>query len=525
MSSAAGALFWLVAHDLKLAWRRLLGMFKSMSATRAGLVLVAAFGCFHLLAWPASRWFAARDGAGEMLYPAIAAGLLIVLPWIVSQALTNATRALYTRGDLDLLQASPIPPRVIFAARALSIALESIGSVAVFVLPVANMNVVFGGAHWLAVYPALVAAGLFGAGVGLVLTLTLTALIGPRRMRLVAQVVATLVGAAFALGLQAVNIVSPETRRWLFEMAAHPPAGSLFDHSGWLWLPVRAFAGEPDALAIWIAVSLALFVLVALGLGARLGRAAIVAAGAPNPEGAPAKTGRSRGFRSGVGVALRRKEWRLLSRDPWLLSQVMLQIIYTAPVSVVIWQSLGPQGSLSLAIAPALVVIASQVSASLAWLTVSSEDAPDFLASAPVTRAAVERRKIEAIALPIALFVAVPLIGMAFAAPEIAAWTLLFCVCSATSTALLNLWHPAPGKRGDVMRRHAQSKLVGAMEHLLALLWSLAMMIALFGSTFALAPVALALLVLYANRPRVARKAASRAVQPTGITSTATSMR
>ena len=518
-------LVWLVAHDLRLSWRRFAGMFRNMSGRRAGLIVGAAVACFHLLAWPAARWMANRDASGDMLYPAVAAGLAMVLPWIISSALTNTTRALYTRGDLDLLQASPLDPRTVFAAKAFSIAVESMMATAVFILPVANMNALIGGAHWLAVYPALAAAGFAGTAVGLVATTVLAAFIGPRRMRLVAQVVATLVGAGFALGLQAINIVSPETRGWLYDMAAHPPAGSMFDHGGWLWLPVRAFAGEIDALLLWSALSILLFLVVALGLGARLGRAAILAAGAPQAEPKRQAARAARRFRAGVGPSLRRKEWRLLARDPWLLSQVLLQIIYTAPVSVVIWKSLGPQGSLSLAIAPALVVVSSQVAASLAWLAVSSEDAPDFLASAPVTAVAVERRKLEAVALPVGLFIAVPLAGMAVAAPDIAAWTLAFCVAASASTAFLNFWHPAPGKRGDVMRRHAQSKLVGAMEHLLALLWSLALMIALFESFWALAPITLAGAVLAANRPRRAIDGKIVAVQPTGITSTATSMR
>ena len=52
------------------------------------------------------------------------------------------------------------------------------------------------------------------------------------------------------------------------------------------------------------------------------------------------------------------------------------------------------------------------------------------------------------------------------------------------------------------MRRHAQSKLVGLMEHLLALFWALAAMLACFGSPMALAPALCALLVLALNRPK-----------------------
>ena len=45
---------------------------------------------------------------------------------------------------------------------------------------------------------------------------------------------------------------------------------------------------------------------------------------------------------------------------------------------------------LVLAIAPAIVVIAAQLAASLAWITVSGEDAPELIATAPVLREHVE---------------------------------------------------------------------------------------------------------------------------------------
>jgi ABC-2 type transport system permease protein len=180
---------------------------------------------------------------------------------------------------------------------------------------------------------------------------------------------------------------------------------------------------------------------------------------------------------------------------------MLLQVIYTLPVSVIIFKALGPNGSLALSVAPALVVIASQISASLAWLTISSEDAPEFLASAPVTRGAVERGKLQAIALPILLVVGLPLVGLAFVAPGTAAIACLFGAGAAVSTALINLWHPVPGKRGNVLRRHSQSKLVAIMEHAMSLFWAVAMMLTAFESVFAALPIALACGLLWLNRP------------------------
>ena len=152
--------------------------------------------------------------------------------------------------------------------------------------------------------------------------------------------------------------------------------------------------------------------------------------------------------------------------------------------------------------APAIVVISSQIAASLAWLAISSEDAPDFLATAPVTRRQVERRKLEAIGLPLAAFLALPLIGLASYSVPTALLTALFCAFAAASTALLNLWHPMPGRRTQVLRRHSQSKLVGIMEHMLSVFWAVAMVLAALGSYLTLLAVGAAMAILWFNRPR-----------------------
>ena len=52
---------------------------------------------------------------------------------------------------------------------------------------------------------------------------------------------------------------------------------------------------------------------------------------------------------------------------------------------------------LALAVGPAIVVIAAQIAASLAWITVSGEDAPELIAAAPVCASEVELAKVTAI--------------------------------------------------------------------------------------------------------------------------------
>ena len=504
-----GSLGWLVLHDLLLSWRRFRSMFGGLATRTVLLILFAAISAFHVIAIPVGQWFATtgQGGANQRLfYVALAAVVLFVMPWLVSQALTSTTRALYTRNDMDMLLASPLPPRFILFARALAIGCESIGSVAIFLVPIANMNALFGGWQWLAVYPALLAMGLFSTAIGIMLTLALFRLAGPRRTRLLSQVVATFIGAGFILTLQALNVAPDGVRDAIVSAIENPGGGILFNKDGWLWLPVRAVAGEWDALILWCSVAVITFTATALFLGERFAISTVHSAGA---VAAPAHSTRNRSikFRSGLGRALRLKEWRLLGRDPWLLSQIMLQVIYTLPISIVIWRSQGPNGSLAISVAPAIVVIASQIAASLAWLSISSEDAPEFLATAPVERGEIERRKMEAVTVPLFCFLAAPLIALAWSSLELALYTAFFALGASASTAFLNFWHPMPGRRTAVLRRHSQSKLIAILEHLLALLWAVAMVLAIMESPFTLALLAIIALILLLNRPKGAGNA------------------
>ena len=496
MSLPPGSFLWLVHHDLRLSWLRFRSMFGNRPLWLILALIATAVLALHALAWPLARNYLQRSDPGG-LFPLLAGAALFVLPWQISQGINASARALYTRGDLDLLLSSPVSPRNVVAARALAIAVESIASVGIFLFPVADMSALEHGAHWLAIYPALVSSGLFATALGLALTASLFAVLGPRRTRFASQILATFIASIFILGIQIMNVLPEAVHDELMAFfAAHAPA-----RTGLLMLPIRAAMGQVGDLVAWVMASLAVFALVAVLLGPMFLRSAVRSAGAASAGPGARQARPFRRFRAGAAPALRRKEWTLLRRDPWLASQLLLQIVYTLPISVVIWRSQGTGGSLALAASPALVVIASQLAASLAWIAVSSEDAPEFIASAPVSRGEVERRKLEAIAFPLAVLLFVPIAGLAWFEPLGAMITGGFAVAASASTALLNLWHPMPGRRAAVMRRHAQSKVVGLMEHSMSLCWAVAVVLFLIGSLFWLVPVAFVAGLLWLNLP------------------------
>jgi ABC-2 type transport system permease protein len=495
-----GSLGWFVAHDLRQSWRGLDGVFGSLSRGRILLLIGAAIIALHAIAYPAAKWLAAtgRD-AGPDLVATLASGVLFVLPWIIAQAMIATTRSLFSRGDLDLLFAAPVSARTVLAARSLAIAVDGVGSAAILLLPLANMNALIGRWTWLAVYPALAATGLFGSAVGIALALALFAALGPRRARIAAQIVGAAIGASFVLGLQALGMMPASARDAFLRAVAPPTAAGFGDFRSILWLPAKAAAGDRLSLVLWTLLGVLVFATAALALGKSFARAAILSAGAPSTR---SRETRALAFRAGLGPTLRVKERRLLWRDPWLMSQILLQVVYTLPVSAILWKNGGVTGSVGVAFAPSIVVIAAQLAGSLAWIALSGEDAPEFLATAPVARREIERRKIETIAVPIAFLLALPLAGLALASPWSALLAGLFATGAGVSTALLNLWRQAPARRSMVLRRHGQSKLVGMIEHLLSILWAVGAAVAIIGSWLALAPVALAGLVLWASRPR-----------------------
>ena len=500
-----------VLHDLRLSARSLASMFGSLSLRRLAALIALLFVALHIAAYPVAGWLIAiEDGPdGVMRITAIlASGMALIIPWIVAQSIADFTRTLFGRSDLELILASPVDAHALLAARALSISVGAVASVGLLLAPLADVAALRGHPHWLALYPTLLAAGLAGTGFAIILSMGLFLATGPRRARLLGQIAATAIGASAVLGAQVVAML-PEAMRTTILATFGPRTNADGELQGLLWAPVRAAAGDPQAVLVWTAFGALVFALACGLFGERFARAAIATAGAPAYAGAAAR-GTAR-FGVSASAALRIKERRVVWRDPWLMSQLLLQAAYTTPLAVILWRGGGPTGTVGIAFTPALVVIAAQLAGALSWIALSAEDAPDFLTTAPLPRAVIERAKIAAIGQPIALILALPLAALAFASPWAGLCALLFGAGAIASAALVNLWRQAPSRRGLVLRRHSQSKLVGMMEHLVSILWAVATTTAVIGSWATVVPLAAIAAVLALNRKWAAQAAPARA--------------
>ncbi len=498
MRPGPGTFLWLVANDLRLEWRGFAGLLGGASPRAVVLVVIAGGILLHLLAWPAVAWLSPALHGAEATVAPLAAVLGGAFTWMIAQSVFGATRTLYDRGDLDLLLSSPLPAEQMIAAKAVAIAASTLGSIALLVLPLANIGALIEGPAWLGIYPTLMAMALIATALGLGLLIALFWLVGPRRARTTAQMTAAGIGGAFVLGAQIVAMLPGPLRLAVTDWVDGAARSDTMGASALLRLPLEAVRGDALAMAILLGTGVVLFWVAVTMLGERFANASLLAAGA-QAEASHGKRSRL-AFRAGRGRNLRLKEWRLLVRDPSLFAQLGLQIIYTIPLAVVLLRSeLLPT---ALALGPTIVMIAAQVAGSIAWITVSGEDAPELIATAPVTAASADRAKLSAVALPVLAILALPLAGLAFVSWRAALVVVVFAAMAGASTALLNFWHPMPGNRRGMLRRHSQSKLIGLVEHGLAMLWVFAVVFALLGSVLALAPIAIVTGILAFCRSR-----------------------
>ena len=124
--------------------------------------------------------------------------------------------------------------------------------------PFINVMAFWHGARWLSAYGVVLSMGAASAALAVGFTVALFRTIGARRTRLIAQVVAAIIGAAFVIGLQVGAILSyGNLSRFTFlqsdALAAHLP-----DVTSFIWWPARAMLGDIHALAIVFLISMAL---------------------------------------------------------------------------------------------------------------------------------------------------------------------------------------------------------------------------------------------------------------------------
>ena len=182
----------------------------------------------------------------------------VFLAWalMLSQAIESVTRVFYARADLDLIMSSPVALANVFSVRIAAIALTVITMALLLSTPFVNVLVLGGGGRWFAAYGVVIAIGLSAAAVAIAVTVALFRIIGPSRTRLVAQIVAAVIGAGFVIALQIAAILSYGTLSRFAVLTSDAAAAFAPELDSLLWWPARAMLGDGEALLCLLAAGL-----------------------------------------------------------------------------------------------------------------------------------------------------------------------------------------------------------------------------------------------------------------------------
>ena len=462
-----GSALWLLGHELRMFFINASGVrSKDRSARKNIAIWVVLALLAHGFAYMVLRKLGAGFGAGgppHTLIMAVTGIMAGAFTLMLSTGLKSSVEVLFERGDMDLLLSSPLPSRSIFSARLAGIAGGTCALYLLFLAPFAHAGLVLGQFHWLGIYPAILSLAAIAASLSMLLTLALVRWLGVRRTRVVAQILGALAGALLFLVSQALGTTLGEVpRRALAALA--PMAGP--DHL--LWLPSRALLGSaPAALAMAAAGVLAFWLTAGLTHrffvhGVQQAVSVVRAAKAP-PGGLRFRFGRS------LTHAILLKEWRLILRDPQLISQVLLQLLYLLPMFAPLY--LGRAPSLA-GNGAAIVFLCAALSASLGWLIIAAEDAPDLLRAAPCNPGAIRRAKLAAAMLPPLALVALALAWFAPGHPAAAATMLATAIPASACATLVVLWCGRPAPRGDFKLRGKSSLLGTILEMFSGMCWA-----------------------------------------------------
>ncbi len=491
MRFPAQSLPWLLAHELRLTWRQFPNR---RDATWRAPVLIGLFALAALVTG-GPLGVLLRGVRLSVTAATIFAGdavMLVFFIWMLSLSLAASIEAFFTRGDLDLLFSSPVDPGQVMVVRCLAIAANIFAGFAILVSPVLVPVALIGHPAWLALYPILAAAALTATGAGLILASLLFRILGPRRARATAQIMAVALGSAFFIAGQLPNMLGVSKLKALI---VAPPKTIDAGHLAGTVLawPIRGFAGDLGALATMLIVGGLVFSVATLFIGRRFAADAAAAAGVAS---APIrrKGAASVSFVGGVVAVTIRNELRLLVRDITLVAAVLFRIIYLAPLALVLVRNAGRHVSLYIPVGVGGVTfMVGQTVLTLAMIMIAGEEAPDLLLSSPASAHTLRRAKMAAAILPVAVVMAAPLIILMVLEPLAGVAAILGCAFNALANTLIAARMQKPAPRATFRRRGGGASLTAAMVSLaIGGLISSATGLAAAASIFALIPLILA---------------------------------
>jgi ABC-2 type transport system permease protein len=379
------------------------------------------------------------------------------------RAFATAYRMLVERRDASLIATAPVDLSVVLRARAIALAMSSIMLPLFWFSPIATMRVLLGESSALFFYPATLAIGMTAAAAALAVLLAVSRFAGKARMQAMARLAMLVILLAFV----ASRFLDADTQVAL-EQYWMPRLVPVFNWMG------AVVAGQAGPMLAMVGVGCSAFLLAPTLLARGFARSL-------SPERKRSRAAGSLSFsmplktswRDSRALRLMGKEWRLLWRDRSFLAQTFFSLLVTiAAMALVLKRQHMGAGAIA---AAAMVYAAGNLCSDLTWLSVSGEQAPSLLRTAPMRASALAAHKLLAAVLPVAALLLVAALGLAFSDPLAAVQALVFGALAGAGAAAINLAWPTPGERAAaVFERRSRNRALGALDAGCLICWAMA---------------------------------------------------
>ena len=474
-SPAVGSLGWFARHEFNLSWRDFVRMMSAGKPGREKAVMIfiaLAVLVIHGIAYMfLSGEMGSIDAGTKPMLLTISGCIVLTFSLMMSQAMELVTRTFYSRSDLDLVLSSPVSEKRVFAVRIGAIAVATSMLPMLLFGSVINTLVLFDSPNWLFGYLVIFGFGALATALSLAIAVLMFKTLGAQKTRLATQIIAAIVGAGFIIGIQIAAIVSLDSMSRFSFFSSELMVSLSPGLESMLWVPARGASGDPVALLQTLVVCFAILASAIVLFAPRFGEYVIAAAGVSHTR----KTNKNEAFEFRQRTnrsALIFKEWKLLLRDHWLISQSLMQILYLIPPAFMLWRGFGSADSIAAVALPILVMAAGQLAGGLAWLAISGEDAPQLVRTAPIADGMIIRAKIEAVLGAIGILVLPILVMLAFMDLAIMLIAATGIAAASISATMIQLWFRSQANRASFRRRQTSSKVATFSEAFSSIMWA-----------------------------------------------------
>lgn len=480
-----GSFLWLLRNEFRL-WLR--GQ-KRSSFIALGILLAIALVVIGVIAVPrladVREYIANFRTQGFAVYVIL---LVYAVAFVMGfmQVTERCINVLYERNDLDLLLSSPVSTHAIFAVRYTSLLFSVLQSMSLVLVPLLLLAI-FSLQPWiLSLIVGFIFVATLCSSLALFTTLALVRLLGAKRARIVVQIISSLVFAFIFILSQLPSLTRSSfgdnaVVQWF--RAKLPSIIEFFDRSiflpdSWLWIPQRSALGEPLPMVITLVLSALLAwisITVLKGTFVKGQGQSLTDTVSAKKVSMPATDTKPVRFSKNQSLLLMTKEWKLILRDPELLSKVALQVVFLLPLLFIIMgDNRSILRSLDSGMTISAVFIGSSLIQVLLSIILSGEESRDLLQTAPVAYNRIRRLKLLAALLPIWVLLAPLFVLLMFQGINII-MPVIITIAAHISAAIMTFWSAKPMSRKDLFKRGSSNKhndvFLGFLSFGLTILW------------------------------------------------------